>query len=341
MPELQIDHHLLTWQELEGHEWKSLLLGNGFSINIWNRFGYNSLYEVAQGENTDTQLNQASIALFNHLRSSNFEDVLRILYHAALVDQQLGNPQQAQIRELYENTKNSLAAAVNYAHVPPEFHSIPSINQSLRSFNNVFTTNYDLIPYWSIMREDVWRFKDMFWSDDNTFDISNTAVPADRCTIHYLHGAVHLVEKTNGRTKKLTANGIERLSDLFDLAHPEQFPLFISEGHSEWKLSRIKRNDYLRFSYEKLCKSSGNLVVIGHSLHKDYDQHIIDAIKQSQIERVSISIWPHQEQAAIIEFKSRLHQELKGKELYFFSSETHPLGKPELRVQVKLGHPPF
>jgi hypothetical protein len=334
MPDLQIDHHLLSWQELAAHEWKSLLLGNGFSINIWNRFGYGSLYEVAQSDGTAEKLSHESIALFNHLNSSNFEDVLRILYHASLVDQQLGNPQEIQIRNLYRNTKNSLAAAVNFAHVPPEFHSVTAINHALRGFKNVFTTNYDLIPYWSIMNEDVWRFKDMFWGEDNTFDISDTSVPADRCTIHYLHGAIHLVEKTNGKTKKLTANGIERLSDLFDLAHPEQFPLFISEGSSEWKLSRIKRNDYLRFSYEKLCKTNGNLVVIGHSLHEDYDQHIIDAISQSQIERVSISVWPYQEQAAIIEFKSRLHQELAGKELYFFNSETHPLSRPELRVEV-------
>lgn len=334
MPESQIDHHLLDWQEIEGDGWESLLLGNGFSINIWERFGYNSLYEVAQSNDIETTLSQESIALFDHIGSSNFEDVLRILYHAKLVDQQLGNPQHDQIDQLYTNTKNSLAAAVNYAHVPPDFASIPAINQSLRSFKNVFTTNYDLIPYWSIMREENWRFKDMFWGEGSTFDITDTAVVADRCTIHYLHGAVHLVEKSNGKTKKLTTNGIARLADLFDLAHPEQFPLFISEGSSEWKLSRIKRNDYLRFSYEKLCKSTDNLVVVGHSLHKDYDQHIIDAINQSPLKRIAISVWPHQNQASILSFKSRLHQELTDKELYFFNSETHPMGSPNLRVGV-------
>lgn len=332
MPELQIDHHLLDWQEIKNDDWKSLLLGNGFSINIWARFGYNSLYEVAQSHDIETTLSEESIALFNHIDSSNFEDVLRILYHSKIVDEQLGSPQQNEIDNLYKNTKNSLAAAVSFSHVPPNFHSIPAVNQSLRSFRNVFTTNYDLIPYWSIMREDTWRFKDMFWGDGNTFDISDTSVTADRCTIHYLHGAVHLVEKSNGKVKKLTANGIERLSDLFDLNHPEQFPLFVSEGSSEWKLSRIKRNDYLRFTYEKLCKSTGNLVVIGHSLNKDYDQHIIDALNQSSLKRIAISVWPHQNQASILAFKSRLHLDLTEKELIFFNSETHPLSTPELRV---------
>lgn len=333
MPDPQIDHHLLDWQEIEGDDWRSLLLGNGFSINIWERFNYNSLYQVAQSQNIEVPLNERSLALFEHIRSSNFEDVLRVLYHSKLVDQQLGSPQHDQITSLYTNTKNALAAAINYAHVPPEFQSIPAINQALRNFKSVFTTNYDLIPYWSIMSGETWRFKDLFWGENHTFDISNTAVVADRCTIHYLHGAVHLVEKSNGKTKKLTANGIERLSDLFDLAHPEQFPLFISEGTSESKLSRIKRNDYLRFSYEKLCKSTGNLIVLGHSLHKDYDQHIIDAINQSPLERIAISVWPHQSQASILSFKSRLHQDLANKELYFFNSETHAMGHPELREE--------
>jgi hypothetical protein len=332
--EPQIDHHLLDWKEIKGDDWDSLLLGNGFSINIWGRFNYNSLYEMAQSQDVETRLNKESIALFEHIKSSNFEDVLRILYHSKLVDEQLGNPQHDQIDQLYINTKNSLAAAVNYAHIPPDFHSMPAINEALRGFKNVFTTNYDLIPYWSIMREETWRFKDMFWGKGNTFDISDTAVVADRCTIHYLHGAIHLVEKSNGKTKKLTANGIERLADLFDLSHPEQFPLFISEGSSDWKLSRIKRNDYLRFSYEKLCKTIGNLVVVGHSLHKDYDQHIIDAINQSLLERIAISIWPHQNKASILSFKSRLHQEFANKELYFFNSETHPMGNPNLKVDI-------
>ena len=75
MQESQIDPHLLDWQEIEGDNWKSLLLGNGFSMNIWERFDYNSLYEVAQSQDIETTLSQESIALFDHIDSSNFEDV--------------------------------------------------------------------------------------------------------------------------------------------------------------------------------------------------------------------------------------------------------------------------
>jgi len=332
MSGLKIDENLVKWNELSELEWKSLLLGNGFSINVWHRFGYGTLFEVAQRDDIGNQLNAQSLALFDHVGSSNFEDVLRILYHAKLVDEQLGGPQEGAILALYEGVKNALASAVNFAHIPPSLAKVAEINVGFRSYKNIFTTNYDLIPYWAIMESDTWRFKDYFWGEGGCFDSSDTSVPADRTKLHYLHGAIHLVELPDGRTKKLTANGLNRLSELFDLNHPEQFPLFVTEGSSKWKLSRIKRNDYLRFCYEKLARSDNGLVIIGHSLRKDYDQHIIDAILESGSGKVAIGVWPHQDPEQVIALKSRLTVDLKEKELYFFDSETHPLGSHDLNV---------
>lgn len=215
MPDLKIDENLVEWDELSSQDWNSLLVGNGFSINIWKKFDYGTLYELAKSDAVDKPLSDKEIALFNHLGSSNFEDVLRVLYHAKLVDEQLGSPQKEEINRLYINTKNALASAVSYAHIPHASTSSLEINNQLRPYKNVFSTNYDLIPYWSIMEADRWRFTDYFWGEGNCFDISDTDVNADRTKIHYLHGAIHLVELTNGKTKKLTANGLERLSDLF------------------------------------------------------------------------------------------------------------------------------
>ena len=249
------------------------------------------------------------------------------------MDEQLNFPQQNQIDALYNGTKNGLAAAVNYSHVPHGFNGLTAINKALRVFRNIFTTNYDLIPYWAIM-QDLWRFKDLFWGEDGTFDPSNTSVDADRCVISYLHGAIHLVELPDGRTKKLAANELESLKDLFNLNHPEQFPLFISEGTFDRKLSRIKKNDYLRFSFEKFQSIDGGLVVIGHSLNKDYDQHLIDALRDGHLTSIAIGVWPHQDEEQILLFKARIAAELTGKKIYFFDSTTHPLGAPDLRHDV-------
>lgn len=332
LPENQISSSLRTWSEFENQKWNSLLLGNGFSMNIWRKFDYPSLFEVAKSEHIQPSLDVNSIALFDRLNSNNFEDALKVLFHARLVDDLLNSPQQAEIDDLYTSTKNALAAAVNYSHAPHGFEGLTAINKAFRNYQNVFTTNYDLIPYWAIMQENLWRFKDLFWAgeDKDTFDPNDTAVSADKCILSYLHGAIHLVELPDGKTKKLKANGTN-LADLFDLAHPEYFPLFISEGSSDRKLSRIKQNDYLRFSFEKLQSLDGNLVVIGHSLHKDYDQHIVDALRDGNLESIAIGVWPEQEPAQIRLFKSRIHAEIDGKTVYFFDSTTHPLGNPKLR----------
>jgi hypothetical protein len=334
VPDQKIDNHLLNWSDINGESWKSLLLGNGFSINVWHRFGYSSLFEIAKGTDVQTPLDDSSVGLFEKLNSSNFEDVLRVLFHARLVDEQLGSPQGASIEALYKRTKNALAAAVNYSHVPHGFSGLSAINHSFRTFGNIFTTNYDLIPYWAIMLEDTWRFRDLFWGEGNTFDPKNTSVYANSCVISYLHGAIHLVELPDGTTKKLTANGLDSLTTLFDLAHPEHFPLFISEGSSERKLSRIKRNDYLRFSFEKLQSIDGGMIVLGHSLHKDYDQHLIDALRNSELKAIAVGIWPHQATDQILLFKSRVLADMIGKNVCFFNSTTHPLGSAELKHEA-------
>lgn len=328
MPEHQIDSHLVAWPDIKPEDWRSLLLGNGFSINVWKRFAYTSLFDVATSGKVRPILDTT---LFDKLGTNNFEEVLRALYHARIVDEQLNSPQRQEIEDIYSRTKKSLAAAVNLAHVPHGFAGLPEINTAFRNFSRIYTTNYDLVPYWAIMHTDLWRFKDLFWGQNNTFDPKDTNVNSDDiCAIYYLHGAIHLVELPDGKTKKLIGNGLATLSDLFDLEHPEHVPLFISEGTSDGKLSRIKRNDYLRFAFEKFQSEEGNLVVLGHSLHKDYDQHLTDALSSSGLASIAVGVWPHQSAKQIIAFKSRLLDELDDKKVSFFDSTTHPLGARQL-----------
>ncbi|MFC7297957.1 DUF4917 family protein [Herminiimonas aquatilis] len=331
---MNVDQNLSKWDELLliNARWENLLLGNGFSTNVWHKFSYDSLYALAQKEEIGEKLTVQSIALFDHLLSSNFEDVLRVLHHAILVDEQLDSPQRDRINELYKNTKNALSASVNFSHLPPGQANMQEISSQLAPFSKIFTTNYDLIIYWAIMSHNTDHFRDLFWGQENSFNIGNAGVMARKSAIYYLHGAIHLVELEDGTTRKLTVNGDATLADLFDLKHPEKFPLFVSEGSSEWKLSKIRRNDYLRHAYERLCDARGNLVVLGHSLHKNYDQHIIDAIKRSPIECVAISVWPEQTPPEIISFKARLLEEFHMKQLLFFDSKSHPLTSSELRV---------
>ena len=332
MPDHHIDSGLMPWADIGGSDWSSLLLGNGFSMNIWRRFEYASLYEAATDTAISPSLNAKCISLFKSLETLNFEDVLRVLYHARLVDELLSSTQIHEIDSLYSTTKNALAAAVNHFHVPYGFSGLSSINASLQSFRDIFTTNYDLIPYWAIMHNSS-KFKDLFWGSDNVFDSRDSQVSSGSCTIHYLHGAIHLVELPDGRTKKLRANGDSSLSQLFDVSHPNYFPLFIAEGASRNKLSRIMRNEYLRFCYDKLRSIEGNLVAIGHSFCTNYDQHIVDALRDGRLNAIAIGVWPHQDPSQICLFKSRLQAAIAAKAIYFFDSTTHPLGDKGLRQE--------
>ncbi|UZD97380.1 DUF4917 family protein [Pseudomonas corrugata] len=327
----EINDDLLNWADIHDLRWHDLLLGNGFSINIHAGFWYDNLKNVACRPEIGEPLLNESRALFDAYDTTNFEDVLKSIYHAMQVDECLGLQQMGPISGVYENIKNSLASAVNYAHVPEGFSSASLISDELARFNNVYTTNYDLIPYWAIMSKETYRFKDLFWGE--AFDSSNAGIWGQCTAIHYLHGGLHLVEDLEGRTIKRRSNGLSSLRDLFDLAEPDLFPLFISEGHSNKKLAKIMRSDYLSFCFSKFTKGHNDLVVLGHSLHSEYDQHIVDAIKHSNRRRVAVSVWPGLSPMQKINFKGRLVEEMQGTNitLFFFDSTTHPLTSPAMR----------
>ncbi|MGU9827298.1 DUF4917 family protein [Pseudomonas sp. LF242] len=329
-----VNDSLLSWNEISELGWNDLLLGNGFSINIHNGFNYNNLKEVACRTAIGETLLEESRILFDAYDTTNFEDVLRSIYHALQVDDSLGLRQFERIGRVYENIKNSLASAVNYAHVPEGFSSAVLVAEEMARFSNVYTTNYDLIPYWSIMAGATGGFRDYMWG--RAFDSSDVAVWGRATCIHYLHGGLHLVETPDGETIKRRSNGLASLRDLFDLSEPDRFPLFITEGHWSKKLSRIKRNDYLTFCFSKFILANANLLVLGHSLHAEYDYHIVDAIKSSSRRRVAVSVWPGMRSMDIVNFKARLLGEMQYQniEILFFDSTTHPLTSERMRNTV-------
>src|SRR5690242_1013672 len=107
---VRISEKLSDWDSVKGTEsWPTLLLGNGFSINVWNAFEYNSLFETSD-------LPQAAISLFSELETSNFESVLECLHHARLTAIVLRRS-QAEIDGLYEEVRDALFDAVSGVHV--------------------------------------------------------------------------------------------------------------------------------------------------------------------------------------------------------------------------------
>jgi len=129
--------------------------------------------------------------------------------------------------------------------------------------------------------------------------------------------------------------------DLFDVLE-DSIPLFISEGTFRDKRAAITRNDYLSFAYHRFSKHRGSMVVFGHSLTPEFDNHLLDGMckwKRYDEQRksfqtvpsgrvIAISVRPSNDDFAIIDLKSRLIRSLPpGYDVRFFDSCTHPLGQ--------------
>jgi Domain of unknown function (DUF4917) len=344
-----IDDRLLDWKDIESDFSNGgILLGNGFSQAVWEKFGYSSIYKAACSEqHTRQPLTPEDIKLFEAKETTNFEMILAGLSEAANVNQIFKKEYQF-LNERYEHIKSALGEAIRSVHVPWDKvtdNVLSEIKDAISKYKFVFTTNYDLLPYWAIMSGNGPKdFLDFFWSKDDLsgardfFDIANSGVLYPKKTqILYLHGALHLYKDSKTkRTHKMT-NGHSK-SNLLEIS---KVPLFITEGSSSDKLAAIRDSDYLLFAYGQLLSYSKPLVVFGHSLGPT-DQHLIDALKKDNRNKIAISIRGSNSCEKIMKQKADLmhlfsptpnsHHTKPGPELIFFDASTHPLGGENIRI---------
>lgn len=314
--------------------WSALLVGNGASRAVWDGFAYQSLYSKACGNGIASPLGDAEQAVFDWARTSNFELVLQSLATARAVCQALGIDAQ-QITPRYDRIRRALIEAVRATHIA--WPSVPqrvlrAIRRELLEYDTVYSTNYDLLVYWSMMSEEGGEgFVDFFWNDHLAFSLTDVEVWRKATKIFFLHGALHLYRLSNGQTVKRRASGgnLLRLFAVPYLGAP--VPLFISEGQADEKLRSIRRSDYLSYCLSQLATDRGPLVVFGSSLG-DQDSHIVNAIKSGPRRPVAVGL-QSASPADNIASKARMHSLLPGFELHFYDVATHPLGALDLKVQ--------
>jgi hypothetical protein len=91
MPTRGVDERLAHWKDVAPDADKAgLLLGNGASIAIWERFRYVTLYERATAEDIEHPLSEADKRIFEAMRTPNFEASLAALSTARMVGEILG-----------------------------------------------------------------------------------------------------------------------------------------------------------------------------------------------------------------------------------------------------------
>jgi hypothetical protein len=326
----EVDDTLLNWDSIRNDfDRPGILIGNGASIAVWDQFSYDSIYNIAKNLEPGSRLTDQAISIFETINTTNFEKILAFLKISENINTILGIPIDLVVTS-YENIKSALVSAVHQVHLPWENISeeiLKKINEALRDYDSVFSTNYDLLIYWSIMNNNARGFKDYFWNE--RFDQFNIEIWDRPTKIMYMHGGLHLYRDLDGFTYKRRAANYLNLLDLFGSPYINNaVPLIITEGTSADKLSSIKRSDYLSFCYSEFRKFNGPLVIFGHALGES-DEHITKIISEWGERTLAFSIRSGNSDA-IKRKKGYLISKFPAAHHVFFNALTHPLGSLDL-----------
>ncbi|WP_153788782.1 DUF4917 family protein [Pseudomonas sp. EMN2] len=331
-----LDAHLPAWADLnQRHPCTALLLGNGASRALWKPFGYFSLYEEAQRAGRKKGLAVSDQALFKSLGTELFEPLLSTLNHTVRANAALAINSTAPLNRYY-SIKEALIHAVRTVHLPWALMpaaTLASINQALRGFRSVYTSNYDLVLPWAVQHAPQ-GFATLF-DEQGFFDVRRTRSEGTR--VMHLHGGLHLLKLPDGSSRQRSAECAELL-DGFAVNIPGEVPLFVNEYRSEEKLRAIRNSDYLSWCLGQLANEHEGLCLFGQHLDSS-DQHLLDAIRQAQPAHLLIAIRPLSE-ASVLNQKQHFIErfgDLAGTALHFFDASTHPLGLGELAIEVPTG----
>lgn len=333
---------LATWDEIKtlDEDWSGILLGNGASIAVWDRFAYSSLFDEAVSARVTHPLTEGDQALFTAFETRNFEQVLDALMTSSLVTGALGMDAREYVAR-YNSIQRGLFEAVRAVHVPwmrlAGGSVLGAIRTGLKEYRAVFSTNYDLLVYWSIMAEPYsgTGFTDYFWNSDHRFDPLDVEVwDSSKTRLLYLHGGLHLVRLPDGGTGKRVSGDAGNLLDQFTTsATTAPVPLLVSEGRSSDKLRSIRTSDYLGFAYEEFASHEGGLVIFGHSLG-DGDAHLVRAMQTWRRRPIAIALRPA-DADTLEERRAHFENALPHADLRFFDSTTHPLGSANLHTPLE------
>lgn len=278
----------------------SLILGNGASMAVSDKFGYGSLFDEASRLGHLTEPVQK---VFDSFGVTDFELVLRRLWQAKLVNEAL-NIEYGTVEESYEQVRTALIATVRDTHVTyqkAEKH-LEHIYQFMKPFKKVVSLNYDLIVYWAAMfgnnqikneTGSISWFKDCFNFDRVFSDWRERG----GTLFFYPHGNLVLRRYEFSGAKKIITGSSEHLLDsiLDEWIENDLAPAFVCEGTKESKEQSISSCDYLeKIFYEVLPNLESNIVIYGWAM-ADQDGHLIEQISKSKPKKVAVSIYNNNE----------------------------------------------
>jgi hypothetical protein len=283
---------------------------------------------------------------FERTLKNDFE-VLKKITIEALTDKKL-HPGYAEIFD------NQLLTDFNYLDL---------CKGNLKKFNRIYSLNYDLILYWLINHgegenkltnhlKDGFCRKDMHIELNSDSDLELHLIPFsgtnnNRTTIHFLHGALHLLDRENESFKIFRGKAVLKLQELRDNLlnkYKEYNNLIVFDSTSSRKLDSIYSNSYLTKVYDKLTSMHGILIIYGCKMtlsEEDNDEHLWRKILNSNIKSLYIGRSPedlgkdHLENSDLVAEAEKYRKHLfkikdRGKlNIYCFNQNNHNIWKDE------------
>ncbi|WP_339697354.1 DUF4917 family protein [uncultured Marixanthomonas sp.] len=276
---------------------KHLLLGNGFSMAYDSGiFSYNALYNFIE-ELKDPVLSK----LFGVINTKNFEQIMRQLDNFIEIAKALGGNEKlvSQLIDANALLQKSLIDAVSSLHPEHVFEMSEDKSESCFTFLNayldngekVFSTNYDLLLYWVLMRNESKTAIDGFGKEllnpsetrkgeEPEFDELYWGKYKDEQSVFHVHGTLPIFDTGTEIEKEVYRERKYLLTNIKERMDNKDYPIFVTAGDGKEKLKHIYHNRYLNFCYENLCKITGSLITFGFGFG-EYDEHIIDAINKA------------------------------------------------------------
>lgn len=291
-----------TFQEVIEHLDKrkrkiSLLMGNGFSMSYDSEiFSYNALYDFLVSKD-DKLISK----LFEAIKTKNFELVMEQLNTTvALLDSfGAGDDLKRKIIEASNRLKSALLDSIQELH-PEHVYKIPEesslacaefLNKFISTGGHIYTTNYDLLLYWVLMKEGIANPNDGFGrellnpvqaqdGEEKEWSELIWGPNSDEQNIHYLHGALHIFDTKAEIVKEQYRPGRFLLENVRERLNNGSYPVFVTAGNGSEKLAHIRHNRYLSFCYDKLSRVDGSVVTFGFGFGR-YDEHIIETLNRA------------------------------------------------------------
>lgn len=307
-----------------------LILGNGASIALDNNFDYPSLFEKAkEREYIDDAIN----SIFEDLQTTDFEFVLRELWHSKRINGALNLDPEDKITEAYNSVKEALISTVHAVHENATYESVKEklkkASNFLSQFKRIFSLNYDLLVYWTIMignDDSRNKFKDGF-TFGGGFNWETALDPGESTVIFYPHGNLIIGRHIEGGDFKICRRQQRRdlLNTITSIWREENIvPVFVSEGSKEQKKKTILQSPYLDFINNYFLRNIGETVVIYGWSMEDRDDHIVEAICKKNPRKFAVSLYTNDPEHIVTRerIKNKLRRKLGTQiQIYFFDAQ--------------------